>query len=57
VTFWADREAGTQGPRTQAVTDDSGHYRLRTDNGDAGAVVGKHRVCILDLRNIRERNH
>ena len=29
-------------------TDESGHYRLRTDNGDDGAVVGKHRVCVVD---------
>jgi hypothetical protein len=55
VIFWADRDAGTQGPRTQAITDESGHYRLRTDNGDEGAVVGKYRVCILDNRYLRKR--
>jgi hypothetical protein len=48
VTFWADSEAGTQGPRSSGTTDEAGHYRLRTDNGDDGAVLGKHRVLILD---------
>src|SRR5262249_35293933 len=44
-----DIDAGTQGPRAGALTDEAGHYRLRTDNGDDGAVVGKHRVVIHDL--------
>lgn len=52
VVFMADINAGTQGPKTSGFTDDSGHYRLRTDNGDDGAVVGKQRVLIhgLDVR-------
>ena len=49
VFFVADLDAGTQGPQTSAITDKAGHYRLRTDNGDDGVVVGKHRVLILDL--------
>jgi len=49
MDFMPDIDAGTQGPRAGALTDEAGHYRLRTDNGDDGAVVGKHRVVIHDL--------
>jgi hypothetical protein len=49
VIFVADLDAGTQGPQARGITDKTGHYRLRTNNGDNGAVVGKHRVVILDL--------
>src|SRR5262245_27835102 len=46
VVFWADVEAGTQGPGTFGVTDAAGHYTLRTHAGDAGAAVGRYRVCL-----------
>ncbi len=46
VVFLAD--AGTQGPRARGITDEVGHYRLRTDNGDDGTVVGKYRVVLSD---------
>jgi hypothetical protein len=49
VVFLADADAGTQGPRAIGITDEAGHYRLRTDNGDEGAVVGKYRVLVLDV--------
>ena len=48
VVFLADSDTGTVGPRATGRTDESGHYRLRTDHGDEGAVVGKHLVLILD---------
>ena len=48
VVFLTDVEAGTQGPRASGFTDEAGRYRLRTDNGSDGAVVGKHRVCLID---------
>jgi hypothetical protein len=48
VVFLTDIDAGTQGPKASAFTDEAGHYRLRTDNGDDGTVVGKHRVLVLD---------
>ena len=38
VVFLVD--AGTQGPRARGITDEAGHYRLRTDNVDDGTVVG-----------------
>ena len=48
VTFLADLDAGTQGPQARTFTDESGHYRLRNDNGGDGAVVGKHRVVLAE---------
>jgi hypothetical protein len=55
VTFWPDSEAGTQGPRSSAKTDEAGHYRLRSDNGDDGAAIGTHRVCLLDISVLPSR--
>ncbi len=55
VIFLADPDAGTQGPRATGTTDLAGRYRLRTDNGDDGAVVGKHRVILLDLDAVRKQ--
>src|SRR5690242_2884422 len=49
VIFLADADAGTVGLRARGITDEAGHYRLRTDNGDDGAVAGKYRVVMLDL--------
>jgi hypothetical protein len=46
VVFLPD--AGTQGPRSSGLTDESGHYRLRTDHGEDGAIVGSYRVCLHD---------
>jgi hypothetical protein len=48
VVFWVDVEAGMRGPRASGVTDEAGHYRLRTDVGDGGAAIGHYRVCIID---------
>jgi hypothetical protein len=49
VTFHPDPEAGSQGPSSVAYTDSAGRYRLSTDSGVPGAVVGTHRVCLSDL--------
>jgi hypothetical protein len=49
VVFLTNLDAGTQGPRASGRTDEAGHYRLRTANGDDGAVTGKHRVVLYDL--------
>ena len=48
VVFWADADAGAVGPHSTGPTDSAGHYRLHTDQGVEGAVVGRHRVCILE---------
>jgi len=55
VLFYGDPDAGTLGPRASGVTDKDGRYRLQGEviRGEPtppdGAVVGKHRVCIIDL--------
>jgi hypothetical protein len=49
VIFLADPDSGTVGPRATGRTDEAGHYRLRTERGDDGAVAGIHRVLVLDL--------
>jgi hypothetical protein len=46
VAFFADLD--TRGPRASGLTDDAGRYRLVTEAGQEGAVVGNHRVCLLD---------
>ncbi len=50
VIFLSDPEANTVGPRAIGRTDEAGHYRLGSDRGDDGAVVGKHRVVIFAPR-------
>jgi hypothetical protein len=51
VEFCGDPDFATLGPRSRsAVTDEAGHYQLQTAHGDDGAVVGRHRVCVLDTR-------
>jgi hypothetical protein len=49
VAFLPDPEKGTKGPRSVALTDENGHYRIASDAGRAGAPVGFHRVCITDM--------
>jgi len=53
VVFLPDTDA--VGPRSTGLTDEAGHYRLRTGNGDDGAVVGKHRILIFDLEAAKGR--
>ncbi len=37
----------TTPPRSRAVSDDQGHYALKCDTGQDGAVPGKHRVTVM----------
>jgi hypothetical protein len=53
VVFLADPDSGTVGPRATGATDAAGRYRLRTDQGDDGAVAGTHRVVLVDLEAAR----
>lgn len=48
VVFWGDPEGGATMPLSSGATDAAGHYRLHTDQGDDGAVVGRYRVCIVE---------
>ena len=49
VCFLPDPERGAAGPRSVAVTDESGHFRLRCDDQRDGAVLGWHRVLLEDM--------
>jgi hypothetical protein len=46
-------DADTKRPSSSAITDADGHFALRTEDGRAGAVVGKHRVTV---RTSKPRN-
>jgi hypothetical protein len=48
VVYWGDPEASIKAPLSSGMTDGTGHYRLHTDQGVEGAVVGRHRVCIVE---------
>jgi len=48
VYFKPDGE--TRGPQSMGVTDEAGRYHLRTYKGDAGAAIGRHRICLLDVK-------
>jgi hypothetical protein len=55
VVFWADSDAGTPGPCSSGPTDAAGHYELHTEQGEPGAVVGRHWVCIVQGRAVLGR--
>lgn len=49
VTFLPEPGQGTKGSHSAGVTDRRGAYRLRFDNQQEGAAVGRHRVTVQDL--------
>jgi hypothetical protein len=51
VVFFGDE--GTVGPRVTGVTDNEGRYRLQKDNRQAGAPIGRHRVCLIERSTVR----
>lgn len=53
VVFYPERESGVIGPRSHAITDDAGRFRLQTDAGMDGAVVGKRRVVLMDVEYVQ----
>jgi hypothetical protein len=55
VLFWGDNGT-TQGPVSSGPTDSAGHYHLRTEQGVDGALVGRHRVCILETAALMQRS-
>ncbi len=48
VQFHPDNSRGTVGLRSCAVTDEQGHFVLAFDDGRPGAVVGQHRVLLIE---------
>jgi hypothetical protein len=55
VQFLPDYAKGTRGPRSLGVTDAQGRFRLQTDDGREGAVVGHHRIVVEDLERKQAR--
>src|SRR5262249_46145747 len=53
VQFLPDPGKSTNGPRSTATTDAQGRYRLKTDQGQDGAVVGWHRVVLSDTKAVQ----
>jgi hypothetical protein len=50
-------ETGEQlGQRSTGITDENGHYVLKTDDGRPGTTVGKHRVVLTVPRNEKRRS-
>lgn len=50
VQFLPDPVHGAKGLRSTGRTDANGQFKLKTDKGDSGAVVGNHRVLVQDLK-------
>lgn len=50
VIFYPDHETGTKGPESRGHTDQAGRYQLGTHTDADGAVPGKHRVCLVDMK-------
>ncbi len=49
ICFLPDAEGGSLGPRSTAITDESGHYDLMCDQPHKpGALIGKHSVIVFD---------
>jgi hypothetical protein len=46
VMFVPENESFAQVSGSSGLTDDSGHYTLKCDNGRSGAAVGKHRIVL-----------
>ncbi|MBA4192528.1 MAG: hypothetical protein C0467_31560 [Planctomycetaceae bacterium] len=49
VQFLPDPSAGASARRSLGYTDDQGRFSLRTDDGEVGAAVCNHRVCLIDV--------
>jgi hypothetical protein len=48
VYFIPDGQKGTRGPRAAAVTDPEGRFRLDLGTLGQGALIGHHRVVLVD---------
>lgn len=60
VTFLSEPGQDVQGPHSTGLTDEKGFYRLRFDNQQEGAAIGRHRVTVQDLSvctGVRRRDH
>lgn len=53
IQFMPDVMKGAKGPTSFATTDAEGKFRLKTYDGQDGAVVGSHTVVLADLEEER----
>lgn len=53
VQFMPDSRKGGKGPTSSATTDEQGKFRLKTQDGQDGAVVGSHMVALIDTEEER----
>jgi hypothetical protein len=44
-----DTVSGSSGPASKGITDADGRFKLELNDGHAGAIVGVHRVTVLDI--------
>jgi hypothetical protein len=55
VVFWSESEGGAPVPSSHGPTNSAGHFRLHTDQGVDGAVVGPYRVCVVEASAVLSR--
>jgi len=55
VIFVPNEAKGTKGKRSMAITDENGHFQLMCDNGQPGAVVGFHKVVVMESGRMTDR--
>jgi hypothetical protein len=48
IEFHPDNLRGTNGPRSTDMTDEHGRYTLYFDDNQPGAIVGQHRVILIE---------
>jgi len=60
ITFLPEPGQEADRPHSAGLTDGHGFYRLRWDNQQEGAAIGRHRVTVRDLSlspGVRRRDH
>ena len=48
IMFMPDPQKGTAGPFSAGLSDDEGHFKLTCEDERSGAVVGWHKVVLLN---------
>jgi hypothetical protein len=51
IQFVPDGDKGSTGPRSTAISEDNGHFILICDDNRPGAVIGHHRIVLMDSGN------
>jgi hypothetical protein len=53
LRFMPDAVENNNGPSSSAITDESGQFTLKCDDGRDGAVPGNHVVTFIDMEEDR----